>query len=427
MQTRTKLLAAFLAVALPAAALAQEAAKPAPPPEAKTTVTVYGTINANLHNSSASGLNAAGDVDGRWAVSLDSSNVGFRGTLEALPWIGATFQCETAANVDGLSLAALCNRNSRVGVTGKSWGTLWLGNWDTPVKAGAYGTKADDPFGNTDVFGHQNIMGSPGFRYRSSAWKAAAGDIVGGFDVRASNSVGYWTPKFANMVSAKVQYSVNELAAADTSPDNAADPTLLAAVLNVDYGPLSVFGSFERHEDAYALANANGAVGAAFGSTAANANNVSSTDQIFRVGAGYELATGFGTLTPVAWFEQLTLQQDDAPAGAVTEYKRFAWMAGLKYRMNSHELRFRYSMADDGDCELAGGATCNTDDYGASNIVVGYAWHMHKMAQLYAFWSKIDNKDNARYTFSISGSPAVVAPASGADLQAFGAGIRYAF
>ena len=361
MQTRTKLLAAFLALSLPLAALAQEAAKPAPPPEAKTTVTVYGTINANLHYSKADGETSATDVDGRWAVSLDSSNIGFRGTLEASPELGATFQCETAANVDGIALASLCNRNSRVGITGKSWGTLWYGNWDTPVKAGAYGTKADDPFGNTDVFGHQNIMGSPGFGYRSSAWltgnpsATTAGGFIHGFDIRANNSVGYHSPKFGNMLSVKLQYSVNELAPADTSEISQG---LLSGVLNLDYGPLSAFFSYERHEDAMALP-------AIVQDPATNPVTISTTDWIWRAGAGYEFKWAAGATTPVFWFEQLTLGQDDAPIGGFTEAKRWAWMAGLKHRYQNHEVRFRYSTADDGECSVNGG-TCETVDAGAT-------------------------------------------------------------
>ena len=192
--TAFRMLIATLALTLSASALAQAPAAPAEPPKAPLA-TVYGTLNVNFQYAEASDATAgsASDVSGRTAVSIDSSNIGVRGGLDVEHGLKVVYQCETQASLDGMDVRGLCNRNSRVGLS-SNFGTLFYGNWDAPFKAAAYGTKADDPFGNTDVFGYQGIMGSPGFNVRSGAF---TGGVQAGFDLRAANSVAYWSPKFA--------------------------------------------------------------------------------------------------------------------------------------------------------------------------------------------------------------------------------------
>jgi predicted porin len=392
----------------------------------KATVTVYGTINVNLQYTEAAGATtAANNVKSRFAVSTDSSNIGVRAALKLSDMLGGVAQCESSAAVDGINAAGICGRNSRVGLTG-AWGTLFYGTWDTPFKAVAYGTKADDPFMNTDVFSFQSMMGSPGFNYRSGGWSTASNTQIIGFDVRANNSVAYHSPSW-NGVSAKLQYSANEFQNATGTQS----PQLFAAGVNWDYGPFSVLAAYETHGDGFGLAGINSAAGT-FGSTAVNGTGSatipnSSSDSAWRVGAGYQLDSPAGATTIGALFEQLKYEQGGAPVGAVKEYKRTAWQVALKHRYGSHELRARYSTADAGDVTL-NGATGSTTGYGASMYALGYAYYLTGALQAYVSYAKITNDNNARYTFSIGGSPAVAgATPAGADPSAVGLGCRFAF
>ncbi len=421
-----KLITAVLVLASPLAALAQ-AAPPA--------VSIYGTLNVNTQYTEASGAtNSAQSVKSRYAVSTDSSNIGVRGTLKVSEYVSALVQCETSANVDGINATGLlCGRNSRIGIGG-NWGTLWYGNWDAPFKAAAYGTKADDPFMNTDVYGYQSIMGSPGFNYRSGGYSTASNTSITGFDVRASNSVGYWTPTYEGL-SAKFQVAVNEFKNA-TGNQN---PDLFGAVVNWNYalgpGSISLLAAYEQHDDAFALVTVNGAAGANFGSTAPNtagtaAAPISSKDTAWRVGAGYELKSSAGFTTLGVLVDELTLEQKGAATGAVQEYKRLAWQVALKHKFDPTpvEIRARYSMADEGDCKLVGGGACSTTDYGASMLAVGVAYYFTPAFQGYVHFAQITNDDQAQYTFTIGGSPAVAgATPRGADPIAVGLGLRYAF
>jgi predicted porin len=436
--SKTLLAAALAALPLAAAAQATPAAPApgAPPkPPAAPLVQVYGTLNVNLQYTESSGttVGAAADVQPRPAISIDSSNVGVRGSFDVLHGLKAIYQCETQASIDGEDTRALCNRNSRVGLQG-GFGTLFFGNWDTPFKAGSYGTKADDPFGNTDVFGFNGLMGSPGFGVRSSAWiqptpfatsnPVANVNVTASFDHRAGNSVAYWSPKFGGL-SAKVQFALPEFRNLRTTGTGGGpqDPMLLSGVVNYDQGPLSVFVSGEYHEDAYGLRVLN----------AANTNLSAAKDFAYRVGAGYDLPLGVGTLNVMGMFEQLFYGQEDATvAASFDDYNRMAWLVGAKFRTGNHELRARYSQALSPEANVAAGtlpATFDEDELGAQNYALGYAYHLAKNTQVFLFWTQMMNDDQARYTFGVSGAAAVVGAntAAGATLSAGGLGIRLAF
>lgn len=412
-----KKLAAALTLALPLAALAQAAAPAAAPPA--PLVQVYGTLNVNLQYTQAKDATAgeAADVSARTAISTDSTNIGVRGTADLSHGLKATYQCETQANLEGEDLRALCNRNSRVGLS-SAWGTLFYGNWDTPYKTLGYGTKADDPFGNTDVFGIQGIIGSPGYGTRSTVFNTGpAAPVTAGFDIRAANSVGYWSPKFGPGVSFKLQHSVDEF----RGGNGIVAPILLSGAVNVDMGGLSVGAAAEYHEDAFGIRTMSGA----------NAGIQPSKDLAIKVAAGYELPLGPGSFNIMAQVDSLGYTQDDATTG-FKSYGRAAWILGAKFRTGNHEVRARYGQALAPSIKAANGTTLAAnaeDDLGAAHLTAGYAYHLAKTTQVYAFYTQISNEDRARYTFTIGGATAVVggSTVAGADPSAFGVGIRHAF
>ena len=486
MTARQKLFAAALTLALPLGAFAQAtpapaepapaapapaAEPPAPPPAAKPAETakaplvqVYGTFNVNLQwTEEDKATNPLGNVKGRFAVSIDSTNVGVRGTADLIGGLKGIYQCETQASIDGEDLRSLCNRNSRLGLQ-SDYGTLFYGNWDSPYKAMAYGTKADDPFLNTDVFGFNGIMGSPGYGARSSAWITAAPTFTAAasvpvvnaagvivvqnnpatlvpqttvsFDQRVANSVTYWTPKFSGF-SAKLQWGVNEFQSAKyNAPANGfgsglISPQLLSGVVNYDNGPLSIAVAGEYHEDAYGLRIIN---------TANNSLN-SSKDYAWRVAAGYDIPLGESVLNVVGMVDQLFYTQSNAGTGtaaaaAFKDYNRLAYMVGGKWRLGASEFRARYSQAMDPDITISSNARAGQqlaadakDGLGAKSFAVGYAYYLAKSTQVYVFFTEILNDSRARYTFPVSGAAAVVGAntAAGSTLLAGGLGMRLAF
>lgn len=441
-----------------------EPAKPTAP--AVPTVTLYGTINVNTQWSRSvnatpgvtgvtgtSTASSARDIAPRLGVSNDSSNVGVRAALPFAPWGKAQVQCESSAVIDGTGTNSFCNRNSQIGVSGM-FGTLFIGNWDTPYKSVTYGTKADDPFGNTDVFDRAGIIGSPGFNVKSGGWRASGTDTVTNFAIRAQNSVAYWTPSFMGL-SAKFQYGTNEF----TNGPGTISPKLWSANLVYDKGPLSIVAAYENHENGFGLVgfnvnpvaatfgvNAAGGVvqtaaavpgTATFGATAANNTTAHSEDYGWRVGAGYEIKTPFGATTPNFVWETLKYMQPRGPANSIKDYGRNAWSASLKHRVGAHELRGRFDQARKGYCSIQGGATCNTDGFGAKMLSVGYAYYFAAPTQLYVTWTQIRNDRNAEYTWGTGGLSAVSSGTGaanvkgsnlpGQDPQALAIGLRHAF
>lgn len=428
MRCFSKLVAVLAVFPLGATAQTPTGAPAAPLPT--PPVQLYGTINVNLQYTEASGATAPGatNVKPRAAVSVDSSNIGVKGAIKVSDQLGVVLQCETAATLDGDDLRAFCNRNSRIGVTG-GWGTVFYGNWDTPYKALAYATKADDPFGNTDVFGFQGIFGSPGYGTRSSVFQAGTGGIsVGGtgssptltgagFDQRAGNSVVYHSPKLSGL-SARVQYSVDEYR---STGDGRVDPQIISGGVNYDAGGLSVAAGAEYHEDMFGIRTIN----------SANAGNAAAKDWAWRVAAGYELPMVAGTLRVVGMVEQLTYGQENAAAG-FKDYSRMAWLAGATFRTGKHEVRARYSQALAPKITAASGTTLaagTEDGLGAQHYALGYAYHVATNTQLYAFATQILNEAKARYTFGIGGAANVVGSSTpaGSDPVAAGLGIRFSF
>jgi predicted porin len=421
MRSTVKFLMATLAVALPLFAFADEMAKPA---VGVPQVTLYGMINANLQQTKADGLTPATNVVDRLFLSTDSSNIGVRASVGLFgDDLKGVAQCESSADIAGITgntpTKGLCNRNSRIGIQYAPLGTFFYGVWDTPFKAAIYGTKADDPFWDTDVFDFGNIMQSPGFQTANSTTPLSfptAG--LKTWEIRATNSVAFHSANWAGL-SFKVQYSANGYTGAHAGQD----PDIYGAVLNYDNGPFSASAAFERHDDYYGLAAINGSKGANFGSAAANALSVGSHDQAWQLAAGYELPTH---TTIAAVVNDLYYNQGGA-VGSVEQYTRFAWHVSVAQRLGQNEFKARFDDASADTCSLRGGGACNAKDYGAWNLVLGYTYWFNNAFQAYLYWTLIHNEQNAQYTFATGGDGIVTPVAKGADPEAGGLGFRFRF
>jgi predicted porin len=410
MKRKIQFLAFAVAGIFTAPAVAQTAALPDP------SVQIYGTLNVNFQNTDRGGATALGttglatlaavptgvNATSRNAMSTDSSNIGFKGTENLGGGLKAVFQLETSANIDGQNLAAIGNRNSKVGLAG-NFGEVFFGNWDTPFKAVTYGTRVGDPFLSTDVFGYQTIMSSPGFKQRSGAYLSGTNNAS--FDNRAANTVAYWTHTY-NGFSGKLGYSVNEGKTA------LVNPSLVSLAVNYDSGPLAVVYAYERHKDAFGLTVMQAA-----------SSGAASKDSGQRLGAGYK----FGNTTASILWERLDYGNSGKVAG-VTSYKRDAWQLGVLHERGPHKLKLRYNAAQDGSCGNVAG-NCTTNGLGARQLTLGYGYAFSKRTEGFLFYTKLANKDAATYTLTIGGAADVTTGAFGvgSDPRALGLGIRHTF
>ena len=390
-------------------------------------VTIYGTVFQFLENAKTSNATATAPADrpdqvgaGAYTgvntpslnrITAGTSNLGFRGSEELGGGLKAIFQLESAFQVDGSPGPGWGARNSHVGLQG-SWGTVSLGQWDTPYKfislpgvhALRLGYQADQ----------SPVIGNPGFGVPATTTQAgrAGAKPDAAFDRRQGNSVQYWSPNMGG-ISGRIMYGVNEGKTSATATAPGISPTLLSASLQYDKGSLSVRYAYEQHDDYFGMSQLGGSSGA----TAANA---SSTDKGHKVVAVWRS----GSTRIAGIYERLEYDNDDATAGAVSSYKRNSFYVNAEQGFGKHSLWAAYGRADDGSCGRVGGASCSTKDVGADYLSAGYVYHLSKRTELIATYYKVDNKASGTYNV-LPGVGASIAP--GADTSAFGVGIAHFF
>jgi len=399
---------------------------------------LYGTLNADVGTversgatASATPLNSMVGAPGlnpanhprHGTLRSNSSNFGIRGERAFFGGLKGVFQVESALGVDG-NASTLAGRDTFVGLSG-GWGSvLYGGNIDTPYKRGVQGK---DPFFATGVATQKGILGSPGFNVTSV--NAVAGTTVGGnaaasqqqnagFDIRANNLLMYRSPVVRGF-SAELAYGLNEQKA-NSAAAAQIDPKLFSAHARYAMGTaLWVTYAYEQHDDVFGLNSlltflpGTGVTGAAFAPPA----GASSKDTGNKLGVSWEIG---GTEFLVVW-ERLKYTTN---VGAVTEYRRDAWVGSVNHRFGANRAIVSYGVAGAGSCSLASGAGCSTSGLGAKQLALGYVRDVDRATSLYAFYSRITNDEAAAYNFGISGAPAA---GVGADPQALALGIRYRF
>lgn len=407
-----------------ALAVAGAFALPLPDAQAQGSVTIYGTLNVNFENFESDGASPAGPIPGnsfvtgtgvnvsnRNQVTSNSSALGFKGQEDLGGGWKAWFQLENDVRPDGSTAGAFAGRNSAVGLS-SPWGTVFLGNWDTPYKAMTTGFGM--PFFSTTTAAYNAIIGSPGFGVRSGT-TAGAGSLNcnAGFDRRQNNSVQYWSPEFMG-VRFRAVYGENdsEPASGNTSP------AVWGGSLAWEGMGIQLGVAYERHEDLFGTRAIDG------GSLAAPAvPGADSKDTGLKLQAAYKIQGKY--LVGVLW-ERLEYETSVAGANLLTEYERDAWGVYAILPVGPGAIHFNYISADDGECRLKSGAPCAGGGTDAEMWAIGYYYNFSKRTQLYVQYVDMDNGDAQFYRLGV-GPAEVGVGGPGADPQAFALGIRHSF
>ena len=438
---KAKLVAAVLGSLAPLPALAESA-----------NVEIYGTINADYESVRATGASPAAtqpsnqlgatptgiDVPQRSRVTSNSSNIGFRGTMPLGSGLRAFFQIESAVGFDNQATfgsntangspvgGGFATRNTNIGLGG-SWGSAFLGQWDTPYKVIS---GAVDPMYFTGIAYTGAIIGTPGFGVGpvtngnitlNAAGTTFANISNASFERRQGNSIQYWTPSFGP-VRAKLSYSVNEGKSSSGANVTQVDPRIWSTNLEYDNGPLYLAAAYEAHLDYFglsAIAPAGQAVPLAAAGSSATA---SSRDTGIKLVARY----GFGKTRLGVIVERLEYEQDNSVAAATAfkSYKRNAYALTATHDIGPGTFRGIYGRAQSGNCTLVGGGACSASGLGAQQVTLGYSVAYSDRLDLYAAYTRIANEANATYQFA---NAAGVGAAAGADNVGYLLGIRYSF
>jgi predicted porin len=413
--TKSKLMVAAIgaAFALPIAAQAQ------------TNVTVYGKLYPSINNISLSGATGAGGTstltpgtNGRnnsQVTSMESPNsrLGFKGSEDLGNGLSAIFQLEMGFSGDtgqNSSDNTPFSRNTFVGLSSKTFGTIRLGNMDTVYKE--IGDQM--PFlGITSG----NFMSTSNVLSKSSF----TADSASSFHLRRQNSFYYTSPQIAGFTGL-FDWSPNEVAG-----DAAAG--VISTGVKYEGGPIYAALAYELHKDLYGgsfgtLANKSSTSSAVTNETAAQlaATGLSSKDQAVRATFQYSFGNDWKAEIDVAHI-MLSESGQTAP-GKFDSYKHNTWAIGVEKDIGAISLVGSYGRETAGSCSLSGGATCSTGGLDAQMLNLGVGYSLSKRTSLFAVYTKFMTGASAYVTNAYS---AAGKPVAGQDANIVALGISHSF
>ena len=350
------------------------------------SVTLYGLLNVNYESVEASGGTAAAIARRNRVTANTGSHIGFRGIEKLSPDLEAWFQLESNATVD-VGGATFGSRNSAVGLRGNAWGSILLGQWDTPYKTA---TVRLDPNYTTIAAYVGTAHGNGG---------GTVGNITNrfGFDRRQQNTIQYWSPNMGGFL-VRAAYGANEEKTA------ALDPSLISTSVIWQSGTFYVGVAHEQHRD--------------YGS----AGGKDKATQVFA-------QASFGNLTFGLMGERMKWQGFSATTasykGAVLATSAGGglevndWFASVKWAFGKNELTLGYGW--DQKVKLNQVTDSNRE---ARQTSLRYGYDFSKRTQAYAMATKLDNKSASVNGF---GFAPLAGLAAGQDSRGIGVGLIHKF
>lgn len=355
-----------------------------------------------------------GDLVNVDILQSPGSEIGVKGEEALGGGVTAWFQCASTADIRGSQGAGagagiFCGRNSAIGVKG-SFGNVYVGNWDMPMKrtAGAARILSDTGIWGTGrmLFGDSSSFTANGSAANSSA-----------FSRRQNSSVFYDTPVFSGF-QGFFGYNSTTSSVGQTSNSSSSKPRLWSLAGTYTNGPLYLTLAYESHSNFSPNATATGA------------GLYNGTDTGWSGGAAY-------TFGPVKAGLLYTQRQYDMSTAGTTDTKVQAWNAALEWSITGpHALRGGYTTANNtkgtgvtaaatgvtggaGGGFIANGGLGNT---GGSIWQVQYVYNASKRTEFTAGYVALSNDSAARYALG-----GLTAPAAGESQSAFAISFKNRF
>ncbi|MDO8997502.1 MAG: porin [Sediminibacterium sp.] len=332
----------------------------APAFAATANVDVYGRMAFSLDYVDTNNLvgDGADVVTGRDNVS----RFGLKGTEDLGNGLAAIWQIETALNTSTTGVGSL--RNTFIGLSSKSLGTVILGRHDTPYKMAT---------GSLDVF--SDTAGD----YNTIIGTTSAGTI---YDNRAPQMVAYLSPTWTGFSFAAAYAETKNVEAG--AGDNQQGFSTMAKYVN---GPIFASLAYETFS------------GAAGGGSTATAET-----EAYKAGLGVKL----GGFQLGAVYEII---DSDAAASA---NERDAYYANAMYSIGAFDLKAAYGMAKDGESA----ASTEMDFY-----AVGADYNLSKRTKLFGVYTSLANGNGTALSQSTTGYTA----AAGQDVEIVSVGAVHTF
>ncbi|AGU51485.1 putative outer membrane porin protein [Variovorax paradoxus B4] len=367
---------------------------------AQSSVTLFGVIDAGVTYQSATSRDATTGLtskQSKWSLAnsgYNSSRIGFRGTEDLGGGLAASFWLEAPiTNDDGATGISTFNRRSTVSLSG-GFGEVRLGRDYT---ATFWNDTVFDPFG-TNGSGSSvinTVSGSTGLNNANY--------------VRASNMVGYFLPPNLGGFYGQLQYSLNE--------NTKTSATDLTAATSSSAGRY-VGGRFGYANGPLDVALAMGE------NVAVDTTSLTRKVQTINLGASYD----FG---PVKLFGELSNVKNKFDLAVGNSHDSYnGYLIGASMPVGAGVIRASYSTVryDEGAVGITG------EDPRAQKLAIGYVHNLSKRTALYATVARVNNRNDAAYTGSLSaasttgyGSAGVSYTGLPRSSTGYDFGIRHAF
>lgn len=341
-------------------------------------------------------------------ISANAANIGFSASVDTGAKVGgealkANFQCEQFTFSNRFTGTGLCNRNSKLSLSG-AFGEFMVGQWLLPHNEMV--AQWVDPFYDAGADSHSSIMGSYGFG--SAFYNGGFGESFNttydtGFNRRQEEIVQYWSPTwdgFHFRIATTARASGDSLGAQGVELDPRIWSMGLAYENELNNGDNIWFAmTYQSHDQWAALAG--------IGSD--------SNDASARIAARYIINQDNGSFTKfsVMWetleldwqgftrdtFASATFDSFFTAAGNL-KFDRDAWLVSAVHNFgNGYDVRFSYMNADDFNCQTA---QCISQNTGASALNLGVYYTFPAGTEVRVTYSKVDNDENAQYDFGIN-------------------------
>lgn len=358
-------------------------------------VTISGRIAVGWESYKLAGGNPApaGGYHNEYRVSDQSSSLVFSGSEDIGGGLKGVFQIDNRFSPDGSAATSF-------GATGNTWLGL----------AGGFGRIV---LGRNDVhYNEANVLGGLGKSSSLQSWLSPGpfsqvnGTTVG-VGSRTPNLI-MWDSNNMGGVTARVAYSTNPAGneGSGRGGDGSADGAWTAA-LRWSSGPLTVGGSYW---DSKTEGKPTGAT-----------NNQLGDLKGLKLFAGWNL----GAAT-------VGLGYDNSEARVATNEsmtKRTAWLVPVTFKATNDDTivasfaKMGKLSGPNGSC----GAACTTDSTDATAYGVGWDHALSKRTSVGAYYTKIDNKTNAKYNMFAIAASGATAVAAGEDPTQLYLGITHTY
>src|SRR5712691_10968103 len=381
-----------------------------------------GAASDSTIGAKPAGVNA---VIPRWEMQISNTYIGFRGDKQIGPGSKAIWQLEQTVNIDeGNTGASFASRNSFVGLTKAEWGTVRLGNMDTPFKN--YGNVLGFLGVNSGNFvTPSNVKDKAGFGTSSSS----------SFNLRRANAIDFASPTILGGLQSAAQYSIGNPDETQITNSPKRFPRVASWAVKWEKGPLYLGFMQEAHFDLFGGSNQfAAATNAAFsgplvtdikaGKAASPLRNtedpsVNSKDTANQVVVVYKI----GVHSFDADFTTKKYSESNAPTGRFQEYKNTSYMLLMENRWtNAWRTAFSYVKAGAGTCSLGGGASCTTSGLEGNQIAAGVAYYLDPSAYVFGLLARLTNGTSAQYN-----NMALQKPNPGEDIKNIAVGFAYTF